>query len=136
MVQQAVMELESATASCTGFIVNICLSYGGRAEIVSAAQKLTSQVLDGKLAVAEITEETFSNNLLTKDLPGNIRYVHIHCSLCYCTIAPWSLFAYLLLFAFHLTICSLMSDPDILIRTSGEYRLSNFLIWQVITVLE
>ena len=26
---------------------------------------------------------------------------------------------------------SLMPDPDLLIRTSGEYRVSNFLLWQI-----
>jgi len=24
-----------------------------------------------------------------------------------------------------------MPDPDLLIRTSGEYRVSNFLLWQI-----
>jgi Undecaprenyl pyrophosphate synthase len=24
-----------------------------------------------------------------------------------------------------------MPDPDLLIRTSGEYRISNFLLWQI-----
>lgn len=35
-VQSAVAELERSTAECTGFLVNICLSYGSRAEIVMA----------------------------------------------------------------------------------------------------
>jgi undecaprenyl diphosphate synthase len=26
---------------------------------------------------------------------------------------------------------SLMPDPDLLIRTSGEHRVSNFLLWQI-----
>ena len=24
-----------------------------------------------------------------------------------------------------------MPDPDLLVRTSGEYRISNFLVWQI-----
>jgi undecaprenyl diphosphate synthase len=35
-----------------------------------------------------------------------------------------------LLFAKHLTT-SAVPDPELLIRTSGEFRLSNFLLWQV-----
>lgn len=34
------------------------------------------------------------------------------------------------LFASYLTT-SYMPDPDLLIRTSGEYRISNFLLWQI-----
>lgn len=35
-VRSSVEQLEKATAECTGFLVNICLSYGSRAEIVMA----------------------------------------------------------------------------------------------------
>lgn len=34
------------------------------------------------------------------------------------------------LFSQHLTTCN-MPDPELLIRTSGEYRISNFLLWQI-----
>ena len=34
------------------------------------------------------------------------------------------------LFASHLTT-HFMPDPDLLIRTSGEYRISNYLLWQI-----
>ncbi|MEK7101125.1 MAG: polyprenyl diphosphate synthase [Patescibacteria group bacterium] len=62
----------------------VCLSYGGRAEIIAAANKL---IREGK----EIqTEEEFSSALWSAGLP----------------------------------------DPDLIIRTSGEQRLSGFLTWQ------
>lgn len=60
------------------------LSYGGRAEIVAAANKLLAE---GK---KEVDEASFASAL-------------------------WS---------------SGVSDPDIIIRTGGEHRLSNFLSWQ------
>jgi len=60
----------------------ICLSYGGRAEIVHAAAEAAK---DGS-----VTEKTLAAHLWTAGMP----------------------------------------DPDIIIRTGGAQRLSNFLLWQ------
>ncbi len=70
--------------------LNIAMAYGGRAEIIDAAKEIFSQVLEGKISVSEIDEETFSRHLYTAGDP----------------------------------------DPDLIIRTSGEERLSGFLLWQ------
>ncbi len=74
-----------------GMILNLCLSYGGRAEIVDAARALAESVTRGETDLGAIDEETFGTFLYTADLP----------------------------------------DPDLLIRTSGELRISNFLLWQL-----
>lgn len=42
-VRSAVRELEKETALCTGFLVNICLSYGSRAEIVMACNSAVAE---------------------------------------------------------------------------------------------
>ena len=42
-VRSAVRELEKETAQCTGFLVNICLSYGSRAEIVMACNSAIAE---------------------------------------------------------------------------------------------
>ena len=74
-----------------GMILNLCISYGGRAEIVDAARALTEAVIRGEIDRDAIDEETFGGFLYSADLP----------------------------------------DPDLLIRTSGELRISNFLLWQL-----
>lgn len=71
--------------------LNLFISYGGRAELVRAAQLLARDVLAGQLSPDAITEIEFQNRLYTADCP----------------------------------------DPDLLIRTSGEQRISNFLLWQM-----
>ena len=78
-------DLVAATANNTGSVVNFCMNYGGRAEIVDAVKKIIDDKLDSK----EVTEEVF-HSYLYQDLP----------------------------------------DVDFMIRTSGELRLSNFLLWQ------
>ena len=75
----------------TGVILTLCLSYGGRAEIVDAARRLADRVAAGELTTAGIDEESFRSALYDPSLP----------------------------------------DPDLLIRTSGEQRVSNFLLWQI-----
>jgi len=79
------------TASNTGMVLTLALSYGGRQEIARAAARIAQQVQDGKLQPSQITEAVFSQYLDTAGLP----------------------------------------DPDLLIRTSGEMRISNFLLWQL-----
>ena len=71
-------------------ILNLALSYGGRAEIVMAARTLAQRCLRGEITPEEIDEDGVANCLYTAGLP----------------------------------------DPDLLIRTSGEERLSNFLLFQ------
>lgn len=79
-------ELAAATETTkgnSGMVMSVALNYGGRAEIVQAAQRAAES--------GEITEETISENLYTHGLP----------------------------------------DVDLMIRTSGEFRISNFLLWQL-----
>lgn len=74
-----------ATENNNKIIVNICLNYGGKQDIVQAVNRL---IAEGK---KEITEEDISNNLYSKGQP----------------------------------------DLDFVIRTSGEQRISNFMIYQM-----
>jgi undecaprenyl diphosphate synthase len=75
----------------TGMILNLCLSYGGRAEIVDAARRLAADAVAGTIEPGRVDEEVFRGYLYEPSLP----------------------------------------DPDLLIRTSGEMRISNFLLWQL-----
>lgn len=81
-IYKVIQKVQDMTKNNTGGVLNICLNYGGRAEIVDAVSKIISE---GK----EITEESVSAHLY-QDLP----------------------------------------DLDFVIRTSGEMRLSNFMLWQ------
>lgn len=83
-------QVEALTRDNDRFILNIAISYGGRAEIVDAVKKIGCEIQKGNLSVDDIDEELFSRYLYTEGLP----------------------------------------DPDLIIRTSGEERLSGFLLWQ------
>jgi len=66
------------------------MSYGGRWDIVQAAQELARQCSSGSLRVADIDETRFAALLQLADVP----------------------------------------ETDLMIRTGGEQRISNFLLWQ------
>ncbi len=89
--RSAVDRIVTETKHGTALALNLCISYGSRAEIARAARLLAEEVAAGRLAAGDITEAVFAEHLQT---------------------APWP-------------------DPDLLIRTSGELRLSNFLLWQL-----
>jgi undecaprenyl diphosphate synthase len=89
-VQRDLAQTMAATAEGAQMVLTLALSYGGRSEIVQAAQALAREVQAGRLKPEDIDAALFARYLYTADLP----------------------------------------DPDLLIRTSGECRLSNFLLWQ------
>lgn len=84
--KQLIRRITERSASFTGeMTLCIAINYGGRAEIVRAANKFLQQH-----PTEQLTEAGIADNLDTAGLP----------------------------------------DPDLIIRTAGEQRLSNFLIWQ------
>ena len=83
-LQREIAQLEDKTKD-GDFTLAVALSYGGRAEIVDAANAWLKSNPE-----CELTEEAFRSFLYAPDIP----------------------------------------DPDLIIRTSGECRTSNFLIWE------
>lgn len=79
-------EVESSPKDNTGLVVNFCLNYGGRSEIVDACKK----IIDDKIDKNDITEDLFKDYLYNK-----------------------------------------LPDIDLMIRTSGEQRISNFMLWSL-----
>lgn len=81
-LQDVMIDAEKKSPAEPKITLWICMSYGGRAEIVSAAAAAAKN--------GTITEESLAGHLWTVGMP----------------------------------------DPDIIIRTGGAERLSNFLLWQ------
>ena len=85
-MRERIEEAMERTARNKGGVLNVCLNYGGRAEIVDATRRL---IEDGVRA-SEVDEAAITARLYVPDLP----------------------------------------EPDLIIRTAGEHRVSNFLLWQ------
>jgi undecaprenyl diphosphate synthase len=85
-LQERVERAMETTAGNTGLGLNICFSYGGRDDVVTAVRRL---VEDG-VPADQIDEAAISSRLYSAGLP----------------------------------------DPDLVIRTGGDMRVSNFLLWQ------
>ncbi|WP_149827874.1 polyprenyl diphosphate synthase [Streptomyces tailanensis] len=80
---------EHATRNRTGLTLNVCVNYGGRAELARAGASLARAALAGEVDPARVSEQLFAAHLPHHALP----------------------------------------DVDLLWRTSGELRVSNFLPW-------
>lgn len=85
----AIMYAESRTEAHDGLRLNIALAYGGRQELLKAAQRIAESAAAGVQDVETITTETVESALYRESLP----------------------------------------DVDLLIRTGGNQRTSNFLPW-------
>ncbi len=79
-------EAMARTALNTNGVLNVCLNYGGRAELVDSVRRLVEEGVPPD----QIDEAAIASHLYNPDLP----------------------------------------DPDLIIRTAGESRVSNFLLWQ------
>jgi undecaprenyl diphosphate synthase len=79
------------TADNTGLVLNLCVMYSGRSEIIEAAKLAAADIAAGKLEPDALDERRFSRYLYQPGLP----------------------------------------DVDLVVRTSGEVRISNFLLWQM-----
>ncbi|MFC1856350.1 isoprenyl transferase [Thermodesulfobacteriota bacterium] len=72
-------------------ILNLCLSYSGRSDIINAIKDILKENKVHEIPLEKITEDFVSDHLYTSGL----------------------------------------KDPDLLIRTSGEMRISNYFLWQI-----
>jgi undecaprenyl diphosphate synthase len=90
-LQSRIAGAEQMTAANPGLKLQVAVSYGGRWDVVNAAQQLARRCAEGALRPDEITEDHFSDALALGGVP----------------------------------------DPDLLIRTGGEMRISNFLLWNL-----
>lgn len=84
----AVENLIDATSHCTGMTLSLALSYGGRGDVLEAAQRLVARAQAGELSAASVTLDTLRAEMSTAFLP----------------------------------------DVDLLIRTGGQSRISDFLL--------
>ena len=90
-LRKIIYNSESLTKNNNSFLLNVCVNYGGRQEIVKVAKEIALKSHSGEIKPNEVNEELFNSELLTKGI----------------------------------------KDPELLIRTSGEKRISNFLLWQL-----
>lgn len=85
-IKALIRKTDELSKNVTGLHVNVCINYGGRAELVHAVRRIVASGAQPE----QIDEALISQNLDTAGVP----------------------------------------DPDLIIRPSGEIRISNFLLWE------
>ena len=105
-VQQKLRETEEHTAKNDAMTMVVALSYSSRWEITNAVKQIVTEVNDMELPLPQ--------HKLKKLATGGIRAEDITEEF----------------ISQHLQT-NFMPDPDLLIRTGGELRISNYLLWQI-----
>jgi len=98
-----IKQAEAETSQNTKHILNLALDYGGQDEILRAIKKFQAAIVSGKVRLDEADQEVG-------------RYHDKY---------PYYLFK-----DYLDTANQPYPYPDLIIRTSGEYRLSGYLLWQ------
>ena len=62
-------DAEEGGKDATGMQVNVAVNYGGRDEIVHAAQKIARDAKEGRINPEDVTERTVADNLYTTGIP-------------------------------------------------------------------
>ena len=104
-IQETMQWASEETAKNTGTTLTLALNYGSRAEIVDATRGLVQTLIDE----AHRRGCSLEDMLQVDSLEERIDEAQIAANL----------------YTAH------MPDPDLVIRTSGEQRISNFLLWQI-----
>ena len=68
-LKQLIRETNEISRHTTGMQVNVCLNYGGRAEIARAARLLAQDCAQGRLKPEDITEAALSQKLYSAHIP-------------------------------------------------------------------
>jgi len=68
-LQRLIKETEELSKKFDGVQVNICLNYGGRDELIHAAEKYANDVATGAVSGGSLTDEMFSSYLYSAGIP-------------------------------------------------------------------
>ena len=90
-LSSAMVEAEALTAGNTGLTLVVAVNYGGRWDVVQAAQRVARMVADGRLRAEDVNAGTIESLLSLRGVP----------------------------------------EPDLFVRTGGEQRISNLLLWHL-----
>lgn len=64
-LQKSINDTLERTKDNTALALNVCLNYGGRAEMVKATKEIAKEVKDGKIDLNDIDEKLMENHLYT-----------------------------------------------------------------------
>jgi len=112
-VKTELIKTMEKTSANTGMTLALALNYSGRAEIVDAAREIAQDYKTGQLRLEDIDERLFARHLYTAQTRRQKTEDRRQKS------RPPS------------SVLRPLADPDLLIRTANEMRVSNFLLWQI-----
>lgn len=104
-VQQKLRETEEHTAQNDAMTMVVALSYSSRWEITEAVRRIVTEVRDMREAPGNSIKNIHAGGIRVEDITEEMISRHLQ--------------------------TNFMPDPDLLIRTGGELRISNYLLWQI-----